>query len=125
MRRMARYEAGQLATTVASLIFVGVMMFDIVGGRSFGAWSVLAYLFYPLIGFLFALAVWRNWRGIVDEQVAREQDRTRKANYRFLPPPEKRSTTLQRINKWMTLMWGRVVSFYLVGVVLYLTGYLR
>jgi hypothetical protein len=114
---------GQGATTVASFLFVGMMIFRIVGNRDFSGWSMLIYLPYTLISFLFSLAIWRNWRGIVDEQVVREHDRARQAGYRFLLAPEKWRNTLQRINKWMTFLWGMMVLFVLASIVLYLTGY--
>ncbi len=125
MRRVTRYEVGQLATTAALLILVGVTMFDIFGERSFGAWSVLAYLFYPLIGFLSVLAVWRNWRGMLDEQVAREQDRARQAKLPLLSGARKVAYHVAAHQQVDDVYVGTVVSFYLVGVVLYLAGYLR
>ena len=125
MRRMTRYEVGQLTALAASLLFFGVLLWQIFGDRGFSVWPVLVYLLYPVVEFAFYFAVFRNWRGITDEQVDREQERARQSGYRYMPTPEQRRATLQRISKWIAIAWGILAIIFLIGtVVLYFGGWL-
>jgi hypothetical protein len=123
MRRMTRYEAGQFITLAASLLFFGALLWQIFGDRGFGVWSLLIYVLFPGVEFAFHFAVFHNWRGITDEHVAREQERAQQAGYRYTPAPEQRRATLQRMGKWMSILWGTLTITFLVGtVVLYVGG---
>lgn len=123
MRRMTRYARWQfIAFVVYFVLFFGAFINRfVIDDFSFSILMLVCVV--PQL--LFHLAVWRNWRGIVDEQIVREQDRAMAGGRSYLPgTAERRRRSLQRGSMWMMIMFGLVFSFLVVVVVLDVGGWL-
>ena len=119
MRRMTWYEAGQIVTSFVILLMVGIGFF------SSAIWTFGVRLACVAAILLYHVWIMRNWRGIVDEQIGREQDRAMAAGRSYLPgTAQRRRRSLQRGSMLMTIMFGLVFSFLLVVVVLDVGGWL-
>lgn len=125
MRRMTRYERGQtIAFTMYFVFFIGAFASRFVS-TEFSSWYGILVLVSFTPQLLFHLAVWRNWRGIVDEQIVHEQDQAM-AGGRSYPPgtAQRRREQLRRTSRWVAIGMSIVVVFMVVVLVLEVGGWL-
>ncbi len=97
MRRMTRYERGRtVAFAMYFVFFLGAFASRFVSDEFLSWYAILVLVsFVPQL--LFHLAAWRNWRGIVDEQIVREQDQAMINGRSYLPgKAERRRGQLKR-----------------------------
>jgi hypothetical protein len=125
MKRMTRYERWQfIASMVYFVLFMGAFASRFVS-NSFSSWYSIVLLIAVTPQLLFHLAVWRNWRGIVGEQIVREQDQAMAAERSYPPSTaQRRRGRLQRTSRWVSIGMSLVIVFMVVVLVLELGGWL-
>lgn len=125
MRRMTRYERWRfIAFAMYFVFFIGAVASMFISDE-FSSWYGILILVSFAPQLLFHLAVWHNWRGILDEQLARDQERTIATGQSYFPgTAERQRRSLQRISRWATIGISIVIGFMVVMLVLEVGGWL-
>jgi hypothetical protein len=106
------------------VFFIGAVASMFISDE-FSSWYGILILVSFAPQLLFHLAVWHNWRGILDEQLARDQERTIATGQSYFPgTAERQRRSLQRISRWATIGISIVIGFMVVMLVLEVGGWL-